>query len=166
MNVDLHWSFGFIEISSLMLSTCSKIQKSYLHFTHAPLSSFLLLGRTNILLVNYESWWQHQMLLSELRHDSPSGRFSKSRGLSARVSFLSSPPLALFARSLILVPRSLLLNGTETLATQGILLVNQFVTQSLSFLTNIKNFQISNITDKSHSQFINTFQHMPIWRTW
>ena len=102
------------------------------------------------------------MLLSELRHDSPSGRFSKSRGLSARVSFLSSPPLARVARSLILVPRSLLLNGTETLATQGILLVNQFVTQSLSFLTNIKNFQISNITDKSHSQFINTFQHMPI----
>ena len=28
----------------------------------------------------------------ELRHDRPSGRFSKSRGLSASVSFLSSPP--------------------------------------------------------------------------
>ena len=155
------------EISSLMPSTCSKYKKfSYLHFTHAPLSSFLLFRRTNILLVNYDSWWQHQMLLSKLRHDSPSGRFSKSRGLSASVSFLSSPPLPLLARSLILVPRSLLLNGTEILATHGILLVNHFVTQSLSFLTNIKNFQISNITDRSHSQFINTFQHMSIWRTW
>ena len=57
-----------------------------------PLSSFPRLRRTNILLVNYDSWWQHQMLVRELRHDRPSGRFSKSRGLSASVSFLSSPP--------------------------------------------------------------------------
>ena len=56
----------------------------------------------------------------------PSGWFSKSRGLSASVSFLSSPPPArsftfapFFARSLNLVPRSLLLNRTETLATQA-----------------------------------------------
>ena len=34
----------------------------------------------------------HQMSVRELRHDRPSGRFSKSRGLSASVSFLSSPP--------------------------------------------------------------------------
>ena len=40
---------------------------------------------------NYDSWWQHQMSVRELRHDR-SGRFSKSRGLSASVSFLSSPP--------------------------------------------------------------------------
>ena len=31
----------------------------------------------------------------KLRHDRPSERFSKSRGLSASVSFLSSPPLSL-----------------------------------------------------------------------
>ena len=65
------------------------------------------------------------MSVRELRHDRPSGRFSKSRGLSASVSFLSSPPLPalllapFFARSLTLVPRSLLLNRTETLATQA-----------------------------------------------
>ena len=38
------------------------------------------------------SWrlsWTHYR---KLRHDRPSGRFSKSRGLSASVSFLSSPP--------------------------------------------------------------------------
>ena len=65
------------------------------------------------------------MSVRSLRHDRPSGRFSKSWGLSASVSFLSSPPLPalllapFFARSLTLVPRSLLLNRTETLATQA-----------------------------------------------
>ena len=88
-------------------------------------SSFPLHWNPNILLVNYDSWWQHQMSVRELRHDRPSGRFSKSRGLSASVSFLSSPPpprsfpYAIFARSLTIVPRSLLLNRTETLATQA-----------------------------------------------
>ena len=55
-------------------------------------SSFPLHWKPNILLVNYDSWWQHQMSVRELRHDRPSGRFSNSRGLSASVSFLSSPP--------------------------------------------------------------------------
>ena len=73
------------------------------------------------------------------RHDSPSGWFSKSRGLSASVFFLSSTPLPalllapFFARSLALVPRSLLLKRTETLATQArhfcTILVNQKVFQ-------------------------------------
>ena len=67
------------------------------------------------------------MSVRELRHDRPSGRFSKSRGLSASVFFLSSPPpprsfacAICGAVSLTLVPRSLLLNRTETLATQAI----------------------------------------------
>ena len=65
------------------------------------------------------------MSVRELRHDRPSGWFSKSRGLSASVSFLSSPPLLalllapFFAPSLTLVPRSLSLNRTETIATQA-----------------------------------------------
>ena len=88
------------------------------------------------------------MSMRELRHDRPSGRFSKSwgllashaddfrgaplktpaweaRGLSASLSFLfphPHPALLLapfFARSLTLVPPSLLLNRTETLATQA-----------------------------------------------
>ena len=36
--------------------------------------------------------WQHQMSVRELRHDRPSGRFSKSQDLSASVSLLSYPP--------------------------------------------------------------------------
>ena len=71
----------------------------------------------------YDSWWQHQMSVHALRHDRPSGRFSKSWGLSASVSlpFLPSPsPLLLlvpfFAWSVTLIPRSLLQNRTETLA--------------------------------------------------
>ena len=55
------------------------------------------------------------MSVRELRHDGPSGQFSKSGGLSASVSFLSSPPpahsftWAFFVRYLTLVPYSLLL---------------------------------------------------------
>ena len=58
----------------------------------------------------------------------------KSRGLSASVFYLSSPPLPalllapFFARSLTLVPHSLLLNRTETLATEA----NYFGTRFLS----------------------------------
>ena len=53
------------------------------------------------------------------------GWFSKSRALSASVSFLSSPPLLalllapFLAPSLTLVPHSLFLNRAETLATQA-----------------------------------------------
>ena len=105
---------------------CYKIQKNIFSVHIRVLwSSFPLHWKPNILLVNYDSWWQHQMSVSELRHDRPSGRFSKSRGLSASVSFLSSPPpprsftYAIFERSLTIVPRSLLLNRTVTLATQA-----------------------------------------------
>ena len=65
------------------------------------------------------------MSVRELRHERPSGWFSKSRRLSGSVSFLSSPPLpglllaSFVARTLALVPRSLLQNRTETLATQA-----------------------------------------------
>ena len=50
---------------------------------------------------------------------------NESGGRGREVSFLSSPPLPalllapFFARSLTLVPRSLLLNRMETLATQA-----------------------------------------------
>ena len=66
------------------------------------------------------------MSVRELRHDNPSGRFSKSWGLSASVSFLSSPPparsftwatfLAVFdSRYSFFSPKP-----QETLATQAI----------------------------------------------
>ena len=92
-------------------------------------SSFPLHWKPNILLVNYDSWWQHQMSGRKLRHDRPSGPFSKSRVcLQAFPSFLPHPLPALlltpfFTRSLTLVPRSLLLNRTETLATQASMIV-------------------------------------------
>ena len=63
-------------------------------------------------------------LVEQYWHDRPCGRFSKSRGLSASVSFLSSPPpsrsftYAIFP-AVFDLPRSLLLNRTETLATQA-----------------------------------------------
>ena len=68
------------------------------------------------------------MSVRELRHDSPSGWFSKSRipgvCLQAFPSFLPYllPALLLaplFSRSLTHVPRSFLLNRIETLATQA-----------------------------------------------
>ena len=71
----------------------------------------------------YDSWWQHQMSVHALRHDRPSGRFSKSWGLSASISlpFLPAPSLLLllvrfFAWSVTLIPHSLLQNHTQTLA--------------------------------------------------
>ena len=65
------------------------------------------------------------MSVRELKHDRPSGQFSISGGLSASISFLSSPPparsftWAFFVRYLTLVPYSLLLNRTQMLATQA-----------------------------------------------
>ena len=58
------------------------------------------------------------MSVRALRRDKRCGWFSKSRGLSASVSFLSSPP-----PPRLLAPffaRPLLRNSTETLATQAI----------------------------------------------
>ena len=81
------WSFGFIESSPL---TRSKIHEKLFWFHTRVI--FSAPRRSIILLVNYDSCWQHQMSVRALRHDRPSGRFSKSRGLSASVSFLSSPP--------------------------------------------------------------------------
>ena len=57
------------------------------------------------------------MSVRALRLDKRCGRFSKSRSLSASVSFLSSPP-----PPRLLAPffaRSFLGNSTETLATQA-----------------------------------------------
>ena len=63
------------------------------------------------------------MSVRELRRDRPSGWFSKSRGLSASVSFLSSspPPRSFTCATFHAVfdSRSVLLNRTETLATQA-----------------------------------------------
>ena len=98
-------------------------------------SSLTFHGRANILLVNYETWWQHRSV-SALRHDRPSGRFSNSRGLSAGVSFLPFPQhlAPFFARSLTLVPRSCLRNRHENACYAGyalLLLLNKHFVRSL-----------------------------------
>ena len=49
----------------------------------------------------YDNRWQHEISVCALRHERPSGQFSKSRGLSASVSFLPSPfPPPSFTRSI------------------------------------------------------------------
>ena len=69
--------------------------------------------------------WRHQMSVHKLRRDRPSGRFlNPSVCLLAFPSFLPHPLPAIllvpfFAWSLTLVPHSLLLNRTETLAVQA-----------------------------------------------
>ena len=77
----------------LIRHPCVLIPKKIIWFHPCILTSkvhnFPLYGRPNILLVNYDSCWQHQMLVNKLRHDRPSGQFSKSGGMSASVSFLS-----------------------------------------------------------------------------
>ena len=86
------WSFGFIKSSPL---TRSKMHEKLFWF-HTRVS-FSAPRRSIILLVNYDSCWRHQMSVRALRLDRPSGWFSKSWGLSASVSFLSSPrPLRYF----------------------------------------------------------------------
>ena len=77
--VRIHWEFTINTFH----------EKLFWFHTRALFSSP---GRPIILLVNYDSCWQHQMSVRALRHDRPSGRFSKSWGLSASVSFLSSLP--------------------------------------------------------------------------
>ena len=57
------------------------------------------------------------MSLRPLRHDKRCGWFSKSRGLSASVSFLSSPPPPRLLAPFFVWP--LLRNSKETLASQA-----------------------------------------------
>ena len=97
--------------------------KNYFGFTHAssfPLHEGQLFYWSIMTAVDsIKCRWANS------KHDGPSGQFLKSRGLSASVSFLSSSPLPalllalFFAQYLTLVPRCLLLNCTEMLATQA-----------------------------------------------
>ena len=84
----IHWDFNINAVHA------SQNTKNNFGFTHASskVHYFLLYRSPNILLVHFDSWWQHQMSVCKLKHDRPNGWFSKSWGLSARVSFLSSPP--------------------------------------------------------------------------
>ena len=82
------WSCGFIAISS---STRSIIHEKLFWFHTSVL--FSARPRPIILVVNYDAVDSIKSRCANSRHDSgPRGQFSKSRGLSASVSFLSSPP--------------------------------------------------------------------------
>ena len=134
-----------------MPSTRSKIQKKKILVSHSRLKVHFRSseGQTfywsiiwQLLTASNVSAWTHAW-------HRPSGRFSKSRGLSASVkSLLSSPPrpsplfyLCHFSHGLWLVPRSLLLNWTETLATQGKIIVNR-VPKKASICREIKGINI------------------------
>ena len=87
----LYWSFGFI--FQHKRRPCITKYKKYILGSHTrPLKSISAPLKAKHFIGHYDSWWQHQMSVPKLRHDRSSGRFSKSRGLSASVSFLSSPP--------------------------------------------------------------------------
>ena len=94
----LHWSFGFTEISPFPPSkrcfrNTKKIYSSpKIHFRSTE-------GQTFYWSI-YDSWWQHQMSVCALRHDGLSGRFSKSRCLSASVSlpFFPNPSPLFYSR--------------------------------------------------------------------
>ena len=130
MSFDLHWSFGFIEISPLKPSTRSKIQKNYFGFTHAPLK-FISSPRKDkhfigqlwqpLTASNVGAWTQAWL---------DKWAVFKIEGFVCKrfLPFFPNPSLLFYLRhfsrglsgSLTLVPHSLLLNRTETLATQAI----------------------------------------------
>ena len=120
--VRTHWYFNINAVHVLQ-----KIQiQENIFWVHIRVlwSLFPLHWKPNILLVNYDSRWQHQMSVRELRQNRQVGGFQDPGVcLQAFPSFLPHPLPALlltlfFAQSFTLVPRFLLLKRTETLATQ------------------------------------------------
>ena len=75
------------------------------------------------------------MSVRPLRHDKRCGWFSKSRGLSASVSFLSSPPPPRLLAPFFAWP--LLQNSTETLASQASI-ITQVIIEILIKQRNVK----------------------------
>ena len=90
----LHWSFGFIEISPLPPSMRSKIQKKN-HFGFTNASSKVHFRSTEGQTFYWSIMTADDSIKCRCANSGmtgPSGWFSKSRGLSASVSFLSSSP--------------------------------------------------------------------------
>ena len=107
--------------------------------------------------------------MKSLRHERPSGRFPKSRGLTASVSLLHlplplpPPPLPLFS-----CDNSLLQNFTETLATQAINMMIQtlyFLPICLQFLwIQLPQSFTTRFIDESVVSYYLTW-HMPLSKT-
>ena len=124
----LHWSFGFIEISPLPPSMRSKIQKKKNHFGFTNASSKVHFRSTE----GQTFYWSIMTVDDSIKcrfansgvTDQVGGFQNPGVCLQAFPSFLPHPLPALllaplFSRSSTLVPRSFLLNRTETLATQA-----------------------------------------------
>ena len=122
----LYWSFWFIDIQHKRLPRVTKYKKIHFGFTYA--SSEFHFRSTE----SQTFYWSIMTANDSIkRRCENSGVTSLVGGfqnpwvcLQAFLSFLPHPLPALsltpfFARSLTLVPRSLLLNRTETLATQA-----------------------------------------------
>ena len=118
----LYWSFGFIDIQHKCRPRVTKYKKNtfWFHIFMGPLKSFLLHWKS-IMTANdsIKCWCANSGMTAQV------GGFQNPRVcLQALPSFLPHPLPALsltpfFTRFLTLVPRSLLLNRTETLATQA-----------------------------------------------
>ena len=122
LSFDLHWSFGFIEDFTInAVQAFQNTQKKYSGFAHAPLK-FITAPRKDKHFIGQSS---QLMTASNSGMRSQVGGF-QNQGvcLQAFPSFLPHPlPAVLlapfFPRSFTLLPRSLLENRTETLATQA-----------------------------------------------
>ena len=119
--VRIHWDFTMNAVHAFQTTKKNYLvsQTGPLKFISAPLKAKHFIGQLWQLMTASNVGARTQAWQA-----NASGWFSKSRDLSASVSFLSSPPppalllMPFFARSLTLVPRCFLLNRTETLATQ------------------------------------------------
>ena len=119
----LYWSFGLIDISTLTPSTCYKI---YFGFTYA--SSEVHFRSTESQTFYWSIMTADDSIKCRCANSGMTGQVGGFQNpgvcLQAFPSFLPHPLPALlltlfFAQSLTLVPRFLLLNRTETLATQA-----------------------------------------------
>ena len=130
----LHWSFGFIDISTLTPSTRSKIQKkNYFGFTNAS-------SKVHFRSTEGQTFYSSIMTVDDsikcrCANSGMTGQVGGFQNpgvcLQAFPSFLPHPLPALllvplFSRSLTLVPRSFLLNRTEALAKQATAEIAEF----------------------------------------
>ena len=120
----LHWYFGFTEISPFPPSKrCFRNTK---RIYSSPKVHFRSTEGQTFYWSIYDSWWQHQCPCAHSGMTAQVGCFQNPVVFLQEFPYLSSPPLPalllapFLARSLTLVPRSLLENRTETLATQAV----------------------------------------------
>ena len=113
----LHCSFGFIPNSPFAQRDASEMFLNFVLVLHVSWKVYFSSEDRAFYWSIYDSCWQDQMSVRPLRHDKRCGWFSKSWGLSASVSFLSSPPPPRLLAPFFAWP--LLRNSTETLASQA-----------------------------------------------